>query len=275
MDVECVAKHERVNRLFKSLWHYRTFVISSVVAQFHARFVQNKLGVLWMIANPLAQVTVYALILSSILAAKLPGINNTYAYAIYLTAGMLAWTLFTEILSRSVTLFVDNANLLKKLAFPKLTLPLIVTGTALINALLLLVAAMGVFFLLGHHVGWVVLWLPLLFVLTILLALSLGTLLGIFNVFIRDIGQLVPIVIQFWFWLTPVVYVPTIIPVRYRDYLAYNPVTPLVQGFQNVLVFNRPPDVEGLALIALVSLLIGAAAIALYRKASAEMVDLL
>ncbi|MDD2266033.1 ABC transporter permease [Sulfuricurvum sp.] len=264
-----------MNRLFKSLWHYRTFVISSVVAQFHARFVQNKLGVLWMIANPLAQVTVYALILSSILAAKLPGINNTYAYAIYLTAGMLAWTLFTEILSRSVTLFVDNANLLKKLAFPKLTLPLIVTGTALINALLLLVAAMGVFFLLGHHVGWVVLWLPLLFVLTILLALSLGTLLGIFNVFIRDIGQLVPIVIQFWFWLTPVVYVPTIIPVRYRDYLAYNPVTPLVQGFQNVLVFNRPPDVEGLALIALVSLLIGAAAIALYRKASAEMVDLL
>lgn len=228
-----------------------------------------------MIANPLAQVTVYALILSSILAAKLPGIDNTYAYAIYLSAGMLAWTLFTEILSRSVTLFVDNANLLKKLAFPKLTLPLIVTGTALINGVLLLVCTLGVFFLLGHTVGWVIVWLPLLFVLTILLALSLGTLLGIFNVFIRDIGQIVPIVIQFWFWLTPVVYVPSIIPQRYREYLAYNPVTPLVQGFQNILVFNRPPEFESLAAVGALSVIIGAIAILLYRKASPEMVDLL
>lgn len=267
--------HRKAKQLFRSLWAYRTFIVSSVVAQFHARFVQNKLGVLWMIANPLAQVTVYALILSSILAAKLPGIDNPYAYAIYLCAGMLAWSLFSEILSRSVTLFVDNANLLKKLAFPKLTLPLIVTGTALINGLLLLVATLVVFMLLGHSVGWVILWLPLLFGVTILFALSLGTLLGIFNVFIRDIGQIVPIVLQFWFWLTPVVYVPSIIPLQYRDYLAYNPATPIIQGFQNVLVFNRPPDSTSLMIVAILSLVIGAAAIALYRKASAEMVDLL
>ena len=244
-------------------------------SQFHARFIQNKLGLVWMVANPLAQVAVYALILSSILASKLPGIDSPYAYAIYLMAGMVAWTLFADILSRSVTLFVDNANLLKKLAFPKLTLPLIVTGTAFINSLLLLIATLSVFYMLGYKVGLMIVWIPVLFALIILFALSLGVLLGIFNVFIRDMSQIVPIIIQFWFWLTPVVYVPSIIPERYREYLAYNPMTPLVQGFQNVLVFNRPPDSVALIIVGASSIIIGVMAIALYRKASPEMVDLL
>ncbi len=261
--------------MLRSLWRYRTFVVSSIRSEFHARFIRNKLGMLWMVANPLAQVAVYALILSSILAAKLPGIDNPHAYAIYLTAGMLGWTLFAEGFTRSVNLFVDNAALLKKLAFPKLALPLIVGGSALLNASLLFIAIVAIFTLLGHPIAWNFLWVFPLFALTLYFALALGLILGILNVFIRDVSQVSGIVLQFWFWLTPIVYVPSIIPEAYRSYLSLNPLIPLIEGFQNALVYDRHPNLSALLVLILVSLFLSVAALWLYRKAAPEMVDLL
>lgn len=102
----------------RNLWAYRGFVTSSIRNEFVARFARSRLGGLWMIIHPLAQVAIYALILSNVLAAKLPGIDNPYAYALYLTAGITAWSLFAEIVGRCLTLFIDNGNLMKKMRFP-------------------------------------------------------------------------------------------------------------------------------------------------------------
>jgi len=174
-----------------------------------------------------------------------------------------------------LTVFVDNGNLLKKMMFPRICLPLIVSGSALVNNLLLFVAILAVFALLGHLPGWNVLWLPVLIVLNVMLGAGLGLVLGVFNVFIRDVGQVVPIVLQFWFWLTPVVYVPTIIPQRYKDWLFLNPMTPLVNSYQNILVFGVEPKwlpLTGTAIFTIVSLIF---ALFLFRKAAPEMVDTL
>ena len=107
-----------------------------------------------MIIHPLAQAAIFALVLAEVMAAKLPGMaNNKFAYAIYLLSGMLAWSLFSEIVSRCLTVFIDNGNLLKKMLFPRINLPLIIAGSALINNLLLLLAILVVFALLGHVPG--------------------------------------------------------------------------------------------------------------------------
>ncbi len=84
--------------MFRSLWFYRHFVFSSIYNEFVSRFDRSKLGGLWMIINPLAQVAIYAFILSNVFKAKLPGIDTQYAYAVYLMAGLLAWTLFSEVI---------------------------------------------------------------------------------------------------------------------------------------------------------------------------------
>ena len=131
--------------MFRGLWQYRHFVISSIRNEMISRFARSKLGGLWMIINPLAQVAIYALILSNVLAAKLPGIDNQYAYAIYLMAGLLAFTLFSEIISRCLNLFIEQGNLMKKMSFPRITLPTIVAGSCLLNNVLLFVAMLGVF----------------------------------------------------------------------------------------------------------------------------------
>ena len=256
-----------------AIWRYRFFVLSSIKTEFRIKFVRSSLGGLWMILHPLSQVLIFAFVLSAVMSAKLPGIDNRYAYAIYLMAGTLGWSLFAEIVNRCLTLFIENANILKKLVFPKIALPLIVTGSALINNTLLFVAILLIFGVLGHLPGMALLWLPVLMLITIALALGLGLTLGVLNVFMRDIGQLVPVCMQFLFWFTPIVYTVNIIPEQYRKWLAINPLFPVITGYQNVLLYNKVPDLAGLGVIVLIALVLLAFALLLFRKASPEMVD--
>jgi lipopolysaccharide transport system permease protein len=110
---------------------------------------------------------------------------------------------------------------------------------------------------------------------TLLLALGVGLLLGVFNVFVRDVGQVVPIALQLAFWFTPIVYTPDIVPKNLRSLLDLNPMTPIVQSFQNILVFDQPPQLGALAWILAVTLVLLSTALVLFRRASAEMVDVL
>ena len=103
-----------------------------------------------MVLNPLAQVAVYALILSNVLSAKLPALDSPYGYAVYLMAGLLAWGMISEIITRCLTLFIENGNLMKKVSFPRICLPLIAVGHCLLNNLILLICMVAMFFLLGH-----------------------------------------------------------------------------------------------------------------------------
>jgi lipopolysaccharide transport system permease protein len=261
--------------VLNELWLTRHFIKSSIKNEFATRYARSRMGGLWMIAYPLAQIVIYAFILSAVMSARLPGIPGTYSYAIYLTAGILGWSLFTEVVSRSLSIFIDNGNLLKKMAFPRLALPVILAGSSLINNLLLLVVSLVVFALLSHIPGASILWLPLLTLLTLILALGLGVSLGILNVFLRDIGQVIPIILQFGFWLTPIAYVPQMIPEKVRFIIFLNPMTGIVEAYQSILVFGNPPDFMLLIYPALFALFMTGLAAQLLRRAGDEMVDAL
>ncbi|HEY8555424.1 MAG TPA: ABC transporter permease [Burkholderiales bacterium] len=261
--------------LLRSLWRYRHFVLSSIRNELVTRFARSKLGGLWMIISPLAQVAIYALILSNVLAARLPGIENRYAYAVYLMAGLLAWTLFSDIVTRCLTLFVEQGNLLKKMSFPRITLPAIAAGSSLLNNALLLLAMLGIFALLGHGFTPAMLWLVPLAALVTAFALGIGLALGVINVFVRDVGQAVPIVLQIWFWLTPIVYPASIIGEEHRRWLYLNPLYPVVEAYQRVLLYGSAPDLGGLAYHAVAVAALLLFALLLFRRAAPEMVDAL
>jgi len=264
-----------LSNALRELWRTRHFIKSAIKNEFATRFARSRLGGLWMLIYPLAQIVIYAFILSAVMAARLPGIAGTYSYAIYLTAGILGWSLFTEVVSRSLSVFIDNGNLLKKMAFPRLALPVILAGSSLINNLLLLVVALVIFTLLDHFPGVSILWLPLLTILTLCLALALGLSLGIINVFLRDVGQVVPIILQFGFWLTPIVYVLQMIPEKFRFIIYMNPMTGIIQAYQSVMVFGVTPDLKLLIYPLVFTLVMAAIAAQLYRRAGDEMVDAL
>ncbi|MEW6682912.1 MAG: ABC transporter permease [Nitrospirota bacterium] len=258
------------------VWHYRHFILSSIRNEFRSRFIRSRLGGLWMIIHPLAQAAIFALVLSQVMAARLPGMaGDKFAYAVYLLSGILAWSLFSEVIGRCVTLFIDNGNLLKKIAFPRISLPLIVAGSALVNNLLLFLAIIVVFGVLGHVPGIQIAWVPLLMLLTLALGLGVGILLGVFNVFIRDVGQVVPVALQLGFWFTPIIYPPNVVPEALRPIMNLNPMAMVVQSFHKALLFNTSPEFVSLGVVLLVTFALLGMALSVFRRAGAEMADVL
>ncbi|MDX2471627.1 MAG: ABC transporter permease [SAR324 cluster bacterium] len=261
--------------MFRALWQYRNFVLSSVKNELVTRFARSKWGGFWIVINPLSQVLIYALILSNILAAKLPGIDDKYGYAIYLMAGLLAWSLFIELISRGVTLFLEQGNLMKKMSFPRVTLPSILLGSCLLNNFMLFIAMIGIFGILGQALTFQLLWVFPLTIILATLSLSLGLILGVLNVFLRDIGQIVPIVLQVWFWGTPIVYPVSIIPERFHYLMNFNPLYHIVLAYHQVLVYGAAPALEGVMITFAGSVILLGFALFLFRQSSAEMVDVL
>ncbi|AEH87085.1 ABC transporter permease [Mesorhizobium opportunistum] len=261
--------------MFRSLWQYRNFIISSVRGDLKGRFVRSRLGGLWFILHPLAQAVIFSIVLSDVLKARLPDTDSPAAYPIYLLSGMAAWTLFSEILTRSMSVFIEQAPVMKKIAFPRLCLPIIVGGTALINHLLLLVALFIIFIFLGHIPGRALVLLPIGVVLIAAIGFGLGVILGVMNVFIRDVAQVMTIVLQLWYWLTPIVYPANVLPEKYSLLIKLNPITPLVGLYQDALLFNRWPDPASLVMPALLGVVSMTLAMVFFRRASPELIDVL
>lgn len=263
----------RILSIARYWWSYRFFVRSAIRNDLRARYARSKLGLLWALVQPLAMVLIYALILSHLLQAKLPATDTIYAYPIYLMSGMLAWTLFSEALGRGLSIFIEQGELIKKVAFPRALLPAIAFGSAAVNGLALLSMMLIVFFFLGHWPDIHYLWLPGLMLLALWLGLSIGLLFGLMNVFFRDIGQAIPVILQFLFWLTPIVYALTMLPPEYQVYFSWNPIAKLTAAFQDVILYQRNPAELHLVFLCGISLIFTALSAGLYLRVKHELAD--
>jgi len=259
--------------LLSSIVTYRGFILGSVKREFQAKYRNAMLGAAWTILNPLAMILVYTLIFSEVMHSRLPGGTSKFAYSIYLCAGILTWGLFAEITARSQTMFLENANLIKKISFPRICLPIIVVCSASINFLIIFSLFTAFLVLSGSFPGWVFIATIPILLLQILLAIGLGIVLGVLNVFFRDIGQFFSIFIQFWFWFTPIVYPSSVLPDGVHFLLAWNPMAPIIGAYQEILVYGRNPDWYSLIIPAILTLLLCILGLRLFRKRAGEMVD--
>ena len=257
------------------IWRYRYFILTSIQSDFRARVTRSKLGMLWIVLSPLSQVVIYAFVLSSLMSQRLPGIDTPFAYSIYLMAGFQAWFLFIEIVNRCLTIFIDNANALKKISFPRIALPIIAVGAAILNNLIFFVLVIAAYLLIGYNPGWSLVWYPVLLLVTSGLAMGLGLVLGVLNVFMRDIGQMVAILLQFGFWITPVVYTIDVLPENFREIVKLNPMFWMVDNYHRVLAYGHAPNFTSLTAAAVLAVALLGLALVLFRKASGEMVDVL
>jgi len=249
------------------IWTWRGFIVASVVRELRARYSRSLFGWLWLLLPPLILIAIYTLVFSKLMrGAGLPD-HGPYTYSIFLCAGMLTWQWFSELLSRVVGLFTNYASLIKKTTVPwpaLLTVDLLATGFGL-------VVQMGLFALLLVAVdlwpGWrVLLFVPLLAVQA-LLAVGLGLGLAVFQVFFRDVGLMIPLVLQVWFWMSPIVYPITALPPAFQPILHWNIVTPLVQAYQAVALFpDVPVNWRGVATVGVVGLVACWVSVRLMRR---------
>jgi lipopolysaccharide transport system permease protein len=259
--------------MIRGIWSYRGFILGSVKREFQSKYRNSMLGAAWTVLNPLAMIIVYTVIFSQVMRAKLPGVDTTFSYGIYLCSGLLTWGFFAEIIGRGQTVFLEHANLIKKLSFPRICLPVIVVLSAGINFLIIF-GLFTVFLLIsGNFPGWVFLAVFPLLIIQIIFSVGLGIILGVLNVFFRDVGQFFNIILQFWFWFTPIVYPVNILPEGIRPLMSWNLMAPLVNAYQTIMVNGQWPKWETLIPVTLVGVILCILGIRLFRKRVGEMVD--
>jgi lipopolysaccharide transport system permease protein len=170
-------------------------------------------------------------------------------------------------------MFLDNANIIKKSSFPRSCLPAAVFLSTLLHFVIIFVLFL-LFALLTGHLTWVVvLWTPPLILLMAIMGIGIGLFLGTVNVFFRDTNQLQPIILQLWFWLTPIVWPLAAIPENLRAWLSLNPMIPIVEGLHHIFLEAIPPDPRSLivsTLFAIFMLLLG---VMMFRHKAKELAD--
>jgi lipopolysaccharide transport system permease protein len=215
-----------------ALWEYRELLYFLVWRDVKVRYKQTALGVIWVVLQPLLSTLVFTVIFGILLDVP----SNGLPYPIFAYAGLLPWQYFAGSLTRTSTNLVDNANLITKVYFPRLTIPISGVLSGLVDfavGSVLLAVLMAIY---RVPLTPAVLLLPFFLLLAMVTALGFGLWLSALNVRYRDVKQLVPFLIQLWMYLTPVIWPVTIIPEQFRPLLALNPMTGVVSGFRWALL---------------------------------------
>jgi ABC-2 type transport system permease protein len=197
----------------REIWRYRELLAQLVRKELKVRYKDSALGFLWTLVRPLLQLLVYSIAIGIFLGSS----KAIPSFGIFLFTGLLAWTLFTDILGGATASIVGNAGLVKKVYFPRELFPLAVVGAAVINTALQSVVLIGAFGVTGHWPDPANLPLvPLALLVLVVFATALGLLLAAANVYLRDVQYLVEVGTLLWFWMTPIIYDWT----KVRDQLA-------------------------------------------------------
>lgn len=259
--------------MLRECWEFRDFILASVKRDFVSRYLGTKLGFFWAIAQPLTMILIYTLVFAEIMKPSLPGHASPFAYSIYLCAGIITWQLFSDLLNRSVGVFVTNAGLLKKVNLPKLALPIVVALSGLSNFAVVFALFLGFLLAIGSFPALAILAVIPVVTLVVALALGLGVLLGTINVFYRDVAQTTSMLLQFWFWLTPIVYAGRTLPAFFAKIVSWNPMMAIVVFSQTIFLEDRTPAWSTLLYPTVVSAILLLLGLFAFRKLSGEIVD--
>ena len=256
-----------------SLAHNWDLLWQMTVTDLRGRYVGSSLGLFWSVIHPLVMIVIYTVVFSKIMGARLAGSQDPYGYGLYLCAGLLPWIGFQEVVLRCTTMFPDNANLVRKVAFPKSILYGYVTLSSGINLLLAVLVFLTAYALTGHpiHLSLVV-WLPFI-VLQLAFGLGLGVLTSVLHVFVRDTSQLVGVIFQVLFWATPIVYVEDGLPDWLRRLEHFNPLYIFSTTHRAIVLRGALPDPwTTLALVAITMVMLTVGVLT-YRRFRAEILD--
>lgn len=257
---------------FGALIKYRGLIYATTQREIYSRYAGSLFGALWLILPPLCMIFIYTVVFSRIMQARLPGIDNQYAYSIYLCAGVIAWGALIEVLQKSKSVFLENANLIKKSNFPHWVLFIPVVLVAAFNSLVLLLIVGCFMLLFGYPITLSALHFIPVLALALLLGLAVGGFLSILNVFFRDTGQISDVVFQFLFWGTPIVYPINIIPEAWQGLLQMNPMLPVI-NLAHAALLGQPAHYAPLMYPAVIGLVTGALALFLYHRSRADILD--
>jgi lipopolysaccharide transport system permease protein len=229
------------------LWARRELVAALVGRDMRARYKGSALGVAWSLLHPLILAAVYTVAFRYVIRIAIPH------YTLFLLSGLLPWLFFAQSLGLASGSIVDQAQLVKKLVFPREVLPLGAVGAQFVQFTIAYLAVIPA--LAAYQIGAspALLALPFLMVALVIFTSGFALVAAAAQVYLRDTRHLVEVLLQIWFWLTPVVYSLDLVPLRFRPLFSINPLVPFVEAFRDVVVRQRLPSAASVVLLALIS----------------------
>jgi lipopolysaccharide transport system permease protein len=238
-----------------AVWEFRELLYFLVWRDVKVRYKQTVIGAAWVILQPSMTMVVFTVIFGHL--AKMP--SDGLPYSIFTYTALLPWSYFSQAIVRSGASLVGDSNLVKRVYFPRLVIPLASVVSPLVDffvSFVLLIAMMAWF---GIAPGWGVLALPLFLLLAFMTALAVGLWFSPLNAKYRDVGHTIPFLIQFWMYASPVAYAVSLVPEEWRLIYSLNPMVGVIEGFRWALLGTEGADfgVMAISAVVVVALLLG------------------
>ena len=246
--------------LFKNLWNYRELLKTNISKEIRGKNKGAWLGIVWSWLNPLLMLLVYSLIFPLILRIQ---IDN---YALFLIIALIPWTFFTNAIQIGAGCIVNDANVLKKVYFPREILPIsvVISGaiTFLITCIILL------FFIVFSSVGfsWHLVFFPIILIILVMFILGITFITSSVTVYVRDLEHLIQIAITVLFYATPIVYTIDMIPLEYQWVLGLNPMTHFIDAFRDIFYYHQMPNMEMMGILFIISFVLMVVGLFIFRK---------
>jgi len=256
---------------FRELWEYRELLFFFIWRDIKVRYKQTILGAAWAIIQPFFTMVVFSLFFGRL--AKVP--SDGLPYPIFSYAALVPWTFFATALTQASDSLVVSANMVKKIYFPRLTLPIATVLAGIVDFVLAFAVLMGMIFFYGLAPTINILWLPLFLLLALVTSLGVSLWLSAMNVQFRDVHYTVPFLTQAWLFATPIAYPSSLLPEPWRTLYGLNPMAGVVEGFRWALLGTNtaPGPMTIVSAVVALALFIGGALY--FRRMEQNFADVL
>jgi len=252
-----------MGELFRDTYRYRELIWALAQKELRVRYKRSVLGFLWALLNPALMMLVLTLVFGTLMRFSIDH------YAVFLLSMLLPWTFFSQCLAYSVESIVGNGELLKKVKVARLVFPIASVMSNIINFLLSLVPLMLLIVLMRFPLHWTWFYLPVPMLGLFLFTLGASFLFATINVFYRDVSHIVQIILQAWFYFSPIIYSLDFVPAKYHWLFRLNPLLYVLNGFRLSIYYGIMPSLPSIGLTmvcSLVSLLVGYTVFRRYEK---------
>ena len=229
--------------IFKRLYDYRELLKTSIKKDIGGKYKNSFLGVLWSFVNPLLQILVYAIIFPLIMKSD---IEN---YVVFMVCGLIPWNYFSTVINRASFVMIENGNIIKKVYFPREILPLSLVTSETVN--FLISSILILLFTFGYGLGLTInrLFYPLVLLVQFVLLLGISLFVSSITVYFRDLQHFIGVLLQLFFYATPIVYAVDVIPENFQWILKFNPMTYIIEGYRDIFWGQTSPDIMTLLVV--------------------------
>jgi lipopolysaccharide transport system permease protein len=254
-----------------AIWDYRELLYILIWRDVKVRYKQTVIGAGWAIFQPVMTMAIFTVVFGSFV--KIP--SDGLPYAVFAYTALVPWAYFSQALSRSGTSLVGNANLITKVYFPRLLIPLTSVMAPAVDFLFAFLVLLGLIVWFGIVPTWGLLALPLFFLLAMITALAIGLWLSPLNARYRDVGHAIPFLIQLWMFASPVVYPVSLVPESWRLLYSLNPMVGVIEGFRWALLGKGSPDFTVMLVSAVVVFVLLAGGIVFFKRMERTLTDII